>query len=292
MRYPSPRLILAAICLVLPGLAAADISFREQLFAAKLAASEARTLLWESDFWPSGRIKQKTPYVGGVIHGEAVRYWDVAKSPVQSKIEYVNGRKNGPARTWHHNGNPLSERTYQEDKLAGRETLFHPAYKGKVRVRRFWKDNQLEGTEYRFDSQGRLRSEFNWQRHRRHGLSTAFGFSGETTRQELWKEGILEWRREFEYFHLEGGAKENMSIETFNRDSQLHGKAEYWRQPEIREKTLYYMDGKLHGWCEFFDENGRLEYKEQWVNGERVKNSRQQVGREPKSQPQVPSGTK
>jgi antitoxin component YwqK of YwqJK toxin-antitoxin module len=271
MRYLSLSLFLSFICLVLPGMSVAELPLREQLFPSAYANPQSQSILWESEFWISGRIKRKTPYVGGIVHGEVTEYWDVADSPVQSKIQYENGLKNGPAKTWDHNGNPLSERNYRDDKLVGQETQYHPASKGKVKVRRLWQNNRLEGTEYRFDSQGRLRSEFNWVHNKRHGLSTIFGFNGEINSQEQWNEGVLDWRKEFEYFELADGAKENKSIETFNSANQLHGKAEYWRQPGIREKTLYYVDGKLSGLCEFYDESGQLDYKEQWVNGERTK---------------------
>jgi antitoxin component YwqK of YwqJK toxin-antitoxin module len=271
MHYLSRGLFFSVICLVIPVLASAEQPLRERLFYSKSSASDARTMLWESEFWPSGRIKQKTPYVDGVIHGEVTGYWDVIDSPVQSKIQYENGLKNGPAKTWHHNGNPLSDRNYQDDKLVGQETQYHPANKGKVKVRRYWQNNQLEGTEYRFDSQGRLRSEFNWKGNKKHGLITVFGFGGEATRQERWDEGVLAWQKKFQYFDLEDGAKESKSIESFNNANQLHGKTEYWRQPGIREKTLYYADGKLHGLCEFYNVNGELDHKEKWVNGKRVK---------------------
>jgi antitoxin component YwqK of YwqJK toxin-antitoxin module len=273
MQYLSRILLLFVICLDFPQLAGAETPLHEQLLYSKPALPDARTVLWESEFWPSGRVKQKTPYVGGKIHGDVIGYWDVINSPVQSKVRYENGLKNGPAMTWHHNGNPLSERSYNDDKLIGQETQYHPANRGKVKIRRYWQDNQLEGTEYRFDSQGRLRSEFNWKHHKKHGLSTVFGFAGETTRQEQWKEGVLEWRKEFEYFPLAGGVKESKSVETFNNASLLHGKAEYWRQSGIREKTLHYVEGKLDGLCEFYDEDGELDYLEQWVNGRREKRS-------------------
>jgi antitoxin component YwqK of YwqJK toxin-antitoxin module len=267
----SRSLFLSFLCLAIPELAGAEQPLHERLFYSKSASPDAQTMLWESEFWPSGRIKRKTPYVDGVIHGEVTGYWDVINSPVQLKIQYENGLKSGPAKTWHHNGNPLSERSYQDDKLVGQETQYHPANKGKVKVRRYWQQNHLEGTEYRFDSQGRLRSELNWKNNKKHGLITVFGFSGEATRQEQWDEGVLVWQKEFRYFDLASGVKEIKSAESSNYAGQLHGKAEYWRQPGIREKTVYYADGNLHGLCEFYDVNGKLERKENWVNGKLVK---------------------
>jgi antitoxin component YwqK of YwqJK toxin-antitoxin module len=249
---------------------------KQNLTINKKAASGMH-VRWETEKWPSGRIKAKIPYVNGKIHGEVIKYWDVNGSPVQARLQYRQGKKHGSMKTWHHNGNILSERSYVNDKLEGGDTGYHPAREGKVKTIRSWHNNKLEGREMRYDSQGRLRSEFNWHQGKKHGYVTVYGFQKEIKKREKWENGALLWRKKYEYYYLGGGETKKKSMETYNNASKLHGKCEYWRQPNIREKSLQYANGKLHGTCEFYDENGNIVRQEKWINGKKVRVQRMNV---------------
>jgi antitoxin component YwqK of YwqJK toxin-antitoxin module len=227
----------------------------------------------------SGRRDSKTPYKAGAIHGVLEKYWDTHSNVIMSRTTYANGLRQGEATGWHHNGNILNRRNYKDDRPEGEDLQYHPANANKVKVQRYWSNGELNGAEARYDSHGRQLSEIPWKDGKKHGLLYVFGFNREIRKQEQWETGALKWRKEFEYFHLAGGEKKLKQVESFNNALKLHGKCEYYRAVDVREKTLHYADGQLHGTCQFFDEEGKLARTEKWVNGKKIPTARPGIDR-------------
>lgn len=69
----------------------------------------------ETMYDPGGGILQKTPYVNDVINGEQIAYYENG-SPMLS-IQYVNGIKHGPYKTYKRDGSLYKEAIFNDGKI-------------------------------------------------------------------------------------------------------------------------------------------------------------------------------
>ncbi len=233
-------------------------------------------------YFNNGRIEIRVPYRNDKLEGLFER-WDnptakrdangnIFQPVVVEQVPYVNGLKEGVRKTWRRVNDGLagqlaSEATYKNDKLHGEVLGYGP---GDGRSVRHYVDGLQDGLEVHYSATGRL--EVNWKGDRKHGLSHFLmdRYGDWPTWEEEWSSGALVWRKEFEYFLL-GGLTKVKRIETFNSAHKLHGKSEFWREADTREKTLEFANGLQHGYAEYYDPTGtQVIRREEWRNGTKV----------------------
>lgn len=260
------------------------------------------------DYWPGGtQLKSLTPFVKGLRQGRAETYfengrvetrvtflrdrmqgifekWDnptakrdahgVVFQPVMiEQTTYANGLKEGLRKTWRRindatAGELSSETTYRNDKPHGEAFAYGP---GDGRSIRRYREGLQEGLEEHFSATGKL--EVNWKADKKHGISRFLleRYGSWPTWEEEWVNGAQVSRKEIEYFLL-GGLTKVKKIEAYNSARKLHGKSEFWRAADIREKTLTYSDGLQHGSAEYYDPTGtKVIRREEWVKGAKMK---------------------
>ncbi len=260
------------------------------------------------EYWPGGRqLKSLTRYDNGLRQGRAETYFDngrvetrvtyqrdrmqgifekwdnptakrdahgVVFQPVMiEQTTYANGLKEGLRKTWRRindatAGELSSETTYRNDKLQGEAFGYGP---GDARSIRRYREGLLEGLEEHFSATGK--QEVNWKADRKHGISRFLldRYGSWPTWEEEWASGALVSRKEFDYFML-GGFTKIKRIESFNNAHKLHGKCEFWKAPDMREKTLTYTDGLQHGPAEYYDSTGtKVIRREEWVKGTKMR---------------------
>ena len=260
------------------------------------------------EYWPGGQqLKSRTRFEKGLRQGLAETYFDngrvetrvsyrddkmdglfekldnptakrdangvVFQPVVIEQATYVNGLKEGPRKTWRRinvatTGELSSEANYRNDKLHGEAFGYGP---GDGRSVRRYQEGLLEGLEEHFSTTGKL--EVNWKADRKHGLSRFLlsRYGSWPTWEEEWASGALVGRSEFDYFML-GGSTKPKRIERFNNAHKLHGKSEFWRAADIREKILTYADGLQHGPAEYYDPTGtKIIRREEWVKGAKMR---------------------
>lgn len=234
-------------------------------------------------YFDNGRLETRTPYRNDLIEGNFERYdnpsakrdaYGVVFQPVLIEITaHVANRKEGLRKTWRRvndatTGVLSTEATYRNDKLHGECFGYGP---GDGRSIRRYKDGLQDGLEEQFSATGKR--EVNWKSGKQHGLEhfllDRYGFW--PTWEEDWSNGGRIWRKEFEYFML-GGFTKVKKIETFNNAHKLHGKSEFWREPDKREKTLEFANGLQNGYADYYDETGtRVIRREEWKDGVKVR---------------------
>lgn len=233
-------------------------------------------------YFENGRVETRVPYTGDRMNGLFERLdnpgakrdagGNVFQPVVVEQTPYVNGLKEGVRKTWRrvndaYHGELASEAPYRNDKLHGEVHAYGP---GEGRTVRRYVDGLQEGLEEGFSATGKV--EVNWKADKRHGLSHFLldRYGAWPTWEEEWSNGALVWRKEFDYFML-GGLTKVKKIETFNNARKLHGKSEFWREADKREKTLEYANGVQHGFADFYDEAGvKVVRREEWRNGVKV----------------------
>ena len=234
-------------------------------------------------YFENGRIETRVPYRNDRMEGVFER-WDnpgpkrdaygaVFQPVVVEQVSYVNGQREGVAKTWRrinnaHSGELASESPYRNDRLHGRSCLYGP---GEGRTERNYVDGKLHGVETRTSATGRL--DIRWEDDRKHGLTELLMNRYDQvlpTWQEEWSHGALLWRKEYGYFLL-GGSTKVKKIEVFDNAHRLHGRSEFWSGPDKREKTLEYADGLQHGFADYYDATGtRVVRREVWRKGVKV----------------------
>ncbi len=233
-------------------------------------------------YFDNGRVETRVPYRNDKMEGLFEKLDNptakrdangVGFQPVIiEQVTYVNGLKEGPRKTWRRinvatAGELSSEATYRNDKLHGDAIGYGP---GDGRSIRRYQDGLLEGLEEHFTATGK--GEINWKADRKHGLSRHLlnRYGSWPTWEEEWSNGALVSRKELDYFML-GGFTKIKRIESFNNAHKLHGKSEFWRAADIREKTLTYADGLQHGPAEYYDSTGaKVIRREMWVKGAKI----------------------
>jgi len=234
-------------------------------------------------YFDNGRVETRVPYRDDKMDGlfekldnptaKRDAYGVVFQPVVIERVTYVNGLREGLRKTWRRinvatAGELSSEATYRNDKLHG-EAIGHGPGDGRS-IRRY-QDGLLEGLEEHFAATGK--GEVNWKADRKHGISRFLldRYGSWPTWEEEWSNGALVSRREFDYFML-GGFTKLKRIESFNNAHKLHGKSEFWKAADIREKTLTYADGMQHGPAEYYDPTGtKVIRREEWVKGARMR---------------------
>lgn len=234
-------------------------------------------------YFDNGRVETRVPYRDDKMEG-LFEKWDnpTAKRDAQGVVfqpvmiehtTYAKGLKEGPRKTWRRvndatTGALSSEATYRNDKLHGEVFGYGP---GDGRSIRRYQDGLQEGLEEHFSATGKL--EVNWKADKKHGISRFLleRYGSWPTWEEEWINGAQVSRKEIEYFLL-GGLTKVKKIETYNNAHKLHGKSEFWRAADIREKILTYADGLQHGPAEYYDPTGtKVVRREEWVKGARMR---------------------
>jgi antitoxin component YwqK of YwqJK toxin-antitoxin module len=233
-------------------------------------------------YFDNGRLETRVPYRNDRMEGLFER-WDnpgakrdaygrTFQPVVVEQVPYVNGLKEGVRKTWRRINDATTgvlslEAPYRSDKLHG-EVVGHGPGDGKS-VRRY-RDGLQEGLEEHFAATGKL--EVNWKADKKHGRSQFLmdRYGSWPTWEEEWTNGALSWRKEYEYFLL-GGLTKTRKVESYNNAHKLHGRSEFWREPDKREKTLEYANGLQHGFADYYDGTGtRVVHREEWRNGAKV----------------------
>jgi antitoxin component YwqK of YwqJK toxin-antitoxin module len=89
-------------------------------------------------------VAKSTPYVNGVIHGDVIEYFD--DNTIKSKVNYVNGKKNGILVINHPTGQPMITERYKDGIQHGWQYA-HDA-SGKVTGKQFYRfGKRIEGKE-------------------------------------------------------------------------------------------------------------------------------------------------
>lgn len=233
-------------------------------------------------YFENGRVETRVPFKNDRMEGRFERLdnpgakrdagGNLFQPVVIEQTAYVNGLKEGVRKTWRRvndafAGELASEATYRNDQLDGEVRSYGP---GDGRSVRRYVNGLQEGLEEHFSATGKL--EVNWKADKKHGLSHFLldRYGAWPTWEEEWSTGALVWRKEFDYFLL-GGLTKVKKIETFNNAHKLHGKSEFWREADKREKTLEYVNGLQHGFADFYDEAGeKVIRREEWRNGVKV----------------------
>jgi antitoxin component YwqK of YwqJK toxin-antitoxin module len=234
-------------------------------------------------YFDNGRIETRVPYRNDRMEGLFERwdnptakrdaYGNTFQPVVIEQVPYVNGLKEGVRKTWRRVNDATSgvlalEEPYVKDKLHGEVKGYGP---GDGRSIRRYKDGLQDGLEEHFSATGKL--EVNWSGGKQHGLThfllDRYGYWPRW--QEEWANGARIWRKEFDYFML-GGFTKSKKIETYNNARKLHGKSEFWSDPDKREKTLEFANGVQHGVAEYYDPSGtKVIRREEWHNGAKVR---------------------
>ncbi|PCJ60582.1 MAG: hypothetical protein COA79_08400 [Planctomycetota bacterium] len=82
-------------------------------------------------------------------------YFDEAKKKVKAEITYENGKRNGPAKTFHPNGRPLRVVTFKDDKKEGLYFEYHD--NGQKKIECTYLQGYLSGFYKEYHSNGRLK---------------------------------------------------------------------------------------------------------------------------------------
>jgi len=233
-------------------------------------------------YFENGRVETRVPYRNDKMEGLYEKldnptakhdaYGAVFQPVVIEQVPYVNGMKEGVRKTWRRinvatAGEISSEATYRNDKLHGEAFSYGP---GDGRSIRRYADGLQDGLEEHFSATGKR--EVNWRSDKKHGISRFLleRYGSWPTWEEEWSNGAQVSRKEFEYFLL-GGLTKVKKIETFNNANKLHGKSEFWKEADKREKILEYANGLQHGIAEYYDPSGtKVIRREEWRNGVKV----------------------
>lgn len=235
-------------------------------------------------YFENGRLETLTPYKSDRIEGTferhdnpgAVRdqYGQVFQPILVEQVPYAGGEKEGVARTWRRvnaaNSGVLStESAYKGGKLHGESITYGPGDTSRT-IKRY-KYGLQDGLEERFFATGK--TEVNWKDGEQHGLSRVLlsRYGSWPEKEEEWNNGALVWRKKYEYFLL-GGSTKVKSVQAYNAASKLHGKSEFWREADKREKTLEFANGLQDGIAEYYDESGtKVVRREEWKDGAKVR---------------------
>lgn len=235
-------------------------------------------------YFDNGRVETRTPYKNDKIEGVFERYDNpgakrdangtIFQPVLVELVPYMSGMKEGVRKTWRRvndatTGVLASEASYKNDQLHGESYNYGP---GEGRTIRRYKEGLQDGLEEASSATGKL--EVNWKNDKKHGLSHFLlsRYGDYPTWEEEWSNGALVWRKEIDYFML-GGSTKIKKVETFNNARKLHGKSEFWKEADKREKTLEFANGLQDGIAEYYDETGtKVIRREEWKNGVKVRN--------------------
>ncbi|MHC4916637.1 MAG: toxin-antitoxin system YwqK family antitoxin, partial [Planctomycetota bacterium] len=125
---------------------------------------------------------------------------------------------------------------------------------GKIRKKTPYKGSKIHGTVEEYFRSGKLKAKTPHAEGVLQGVAQTWFESGRLASQIPRKAGKIDGVAEhfFDASSKPPGKRVPRSIERHDAAKGLHGKCEYWSAPGVREKTLNYVDGKLHGVCEYF----------------------------------------
>ena len=144
----------------------------------------------------------------------------------------------GTSKQFHTNGQLVTKENYKNGELHG---LFEDFLdNGQLKQKGHYKNGKKLGTWERFHKNGKLMHKINYKNGRKEGLF-----------RDLW----IFYPRIYNERKFLNGA--NGPFQIFNEKGQLI-------------QSGIFRHGKLHGHCEFFDEEGNLTKTETWENGKLI----------------------
>ncbi len=212
------------------------------------------------EFSPEGKVISAKVYVDGVLTGEGIL--DTA------------GRKEGPWKEYHPNGQLQSQGEYLNSKRIGEWVFYHP--NGKIEQKgKYDKKGKAQGPWKWFYETGNLLREENYRNDLLDGVMTEYSDTGKVITKGEFIDGQKEgpWILELADYREEGSYKAGMldgewkHFYTDNGKLRFVGKfidgipdgAQTFYYPNGKEKqTGKYIGGLKEGEWKFFDESGFL----------------------------------
>lgn len=182
-------------------------------------------------FDEAGRCVARTAMLGGVPHGETLRYGKDGVRVLQA--HYVGGKLCGPLRVFDESGALAQESVYEADLLHGPLSAYQD---GRLAARRHY----VLGVQ--------------------HGESVTYAPSGLMTSRQFYEAGKL--ARESVFMH------EGVVVRRANyRDGLLEGETRDYAADGTLTQSAPYQRGLLHGTLRRFAPNGEVSAERRYANG-------------------------
>ncbi len=161
--------------------------------APDLRTRPQEEIRWVVEKWPDGKVRKKTPYKGGNIHGTVEEHF--ASGKIRARTPYAEGVLQGVAQTWFESGRLASKVPYKAGKTDGTAEHFFdadgkPPGRGVPKsIERYDSAHRLHGKCEYWRAPGVREKTLTYVAGKLHGACEYFDADGKLERREKWVEG-------------------------------------------------------------------------------------------------------
>lgn len=197
-------------------------------------------------YWLNGNLKAKQNFVNDTVDGIVEFYWSNGNKA--SMFTFVMGQKEGEYKDWDQKGNLKTKRTYKNDEIDKKITVFSPETGEKVEEIPY-KNGIKQGQYVKYSYLNVISEIGNYKNAKKHGKWKYFYENGDELKVENYSYDIL--HGEYKEFYLEAKPK----IKAKYNYGKLQGNwVSFYENRQIKEKGKYQNGSKEGEWLEYYED--------------------------------------
>lgn len=238
------------------------------------------------EWYDNGQLKRKICQKDGAFDGEQKSYFPSGR--VQLQAHFSHGVRDGATQEWYENGQAVASFTFKNGKKEGKGESYYN--NGQLSQEAFFVDGVPRDSQFFWHANGKKKAEIHYKNKKIDGARLMWDEAGVPILQEYYEEDTpcgswKEWygkdkpksSKTFVKGRLEGSCttfyEDGLPCETyFYKNGLLEGEQRQFyplnsMPKQLLQRLEVYKDGKLHGTCKKYWENGQLQMAVTYSNG-------------------------